>query len=67
MTAEKEGSIPQFVEVKMEFIARNRKPFLKEGLIPTLLNARSKKKSRKCGSQGKTGRNQTYSPQGETV
>jgi hypothetical protein len=36
-----------------------RKPFIKEGLIPTILNIGIKtaqKKSRKSGSQGKTGR-----------
>tara|TARA_R110000751_G_scaffold31289_1_gene79796 strand:- start:252 stop:398 length:147 start_codon:yes stop_codon:yes gene_type:complete len=40
----------------MRFITGIRKAFLKEGLIPTLLKVAGKKKSRKSGSQGKTGR-----------
>jgi hypothetical protein len=40
----------------MMFIAAIGKPFLKEGLIPTSLGKQGKKKSRKSGSQGKTGR-----------
>jgi hypothetical protein len=56
MTAGREGSVAPFVEVKMEFVAGNRKAFLKERLIPTPLKTQQKKKSRKSGSQGKTGR-----------
>jgi hypothetical protein len=40
----------------MRFIAPIGKPFIKEGLIPTLLTVLEKKKSRESGSQGKTGR-----------
>jgi hypothetical protein len=43
----------------MQPLPQMRKAKLKEGLIPTLLRlsvSDRQKKSRKCGSQGKTGR-----------
>ncbi|MCO5958541.1 hypothetical protein NBH21_17315 [Rhizobium sp. S101] len=47
-----------FHDAKMLLLPQTRKPFLKEGLIPTILRKwdGTEKKSRKCGSQGKTGR-----------
>jgi len=56
MNTREESSVPAFLEVKMMFIAAIGKAFLKERLIPTLLSMPGKKKSRKSGSQGKTGR-----------
>ncbi|MBX5054167.1 hypothetical protein HJB61_15965 [Rhizobium lentis] len=46
-------------DFKMVSLAQMRKPFLKKGLISTVswkCGGCSKKKSRKSGSQGKTGR-----------
>jgi hypothetical protein len=51
----------------MMLIAEIRKTFLKEGLIPTISVRNVKKKSRRSGSQGKTGRKSDHSPNGETV
>ncbi|MGG7516648.1 hypothetical protein ACQ3G6_02040 [Allorhizobium undicola] len=46
------------IEATMLPLAQNRKLFIKKGLIPTVLHktASKQKKSRRSGSQGKTGR-----------
>ncbi|MBB6178115.1 hypothetical protein [Pseudorhizobium flavum] len=67
MTAGKESSLAPLLEVKMGFIAANRKAFLKEGLIPTPLLGTPKRRAAKAALKVKQGESQTYSPRGETV
>jgi len=55
MTPGRESSLAPLLEVKMEFIAVNRKPFLKEGLIPTPLLGAQKRRAAKAALKVKQG------------